>query len=289
MNTSYILTENFITLVISGEAVIIKKEDPRYEKAAKAIAEKNYEELNKAATGAVVSLAKALKAEIRNGAVELNGAPVDSYVAKKAMEIHESLGKTRPILAFIEKLDANPSFRIRKSLYEFLEYGKIPLTNDGCFLAYKKVREDYLDFFTATFDNSVGSVVTMPREAVDDNPNNTCSHGLHVCSYEYLSSYTAGRTMVVKVSPEDVVSIPADYNNTKMRVCRYKVVEELQEQEEPRWDIVEGHCDQEDEEQEDEEEIVWQVEEATVTLQEESVLEVKAQESLWDAYMKNKK
>ena len=70
-------------------------------------------------------------------------------------------------------------------------------------------------------------MVSMPRQAVDDNPNNTCSHGLHVCSYEYLKNFTGERLVVCKVNPRDVVSIPTDYNHTKMRVCRYEVIQEI--------------------------------------------------------------
>ena len=32
--------------------------------------------------------------------------------------------------------------------------------------------------------------------------------------------------MIVKINPKDVVAIPADYNNTKGRTCRYEVVGE---------------------------------------------------------------
>jgi hypothetical protein len=35
--------------------------------------------------------------------------------------------------------------------------------------------------------------------------------------------------MILKINPKDVVSIPADYNNTKGRCCRYEVVAEYNE------------------------------------------------------------
>lgn len=35
-----------------------------------------------------------------------------------------------------------------------------------------------------------------------------------------------GHIVLCEVSPTDVVSIPVDYNNTKMRVCYYKVIAE---------------------------------------------------------------
>ena len=35
--------------------------------------------------------------------------------------------------------------------------------------------------------------------------------------------------MIVKTNPKDVVSIPADYNNTKCRTCKYEVIGEYTE------------------------------------------------------------
>jgi hypothetical protein len=83
-------------------------------------------------------------------------------------------------------------------------------------------------------DNSPGKIVEMERNAVDDNMHNTCSTGLHFCSKEYLphfgnrdSGKKADRVVILKINPRDVVSIPADYNATKGRACRYEVIGEL--------------------------------------------------------------
>jgi hypothetical protein len=124
---------------------------------------------------------------------------------------------------------SNPSKRAVDELYGFLEKGNLPITADGCFLAYKKVRNDYLDIHSGTMDNSVGKVLEMERNEVDDNANNTCSTGLHFCSLDYLSHFGGAdsRTVVVKINPRDVVSIPADYHATKGRTCRYEVIDEI--------------------------------------------------------------
>lgn len=130
---------------------------------------------------------------------------------------------------FIEKLKLNPDQAVVDELYDFLTFGKIPLTKDGDFLVYKAVRADFKDIHSGTYLNSVGQVCSMPRERVDADRNRTCSNGLHVCSYAYLPHFSQanGHVMMCKVSPADVVAVPADYNNTKMRVARYEVVEEV--------------------------------------------------------------
>jgi hypothetical protein len=76
-------------------------------------------------------------------------------------------------------------------------------------------------------NNSVGQVVEMERNTVDDDKDRTCSSGLHFCSQSYLAHFGGERTVIVKINPRDVVSIPSDYNDAKGRACRYEVIGEL--------------------------------------------------------------
>jgi hypothetical protein len=70
----------------------------------------------------------------------------------------------------------------------------------------------------------------MPRELVNDDPTQTCSAGLHVASIEYAKNFASDGVLVVcEVNPEHVVAIPIDYDQQKMRVCEYKVVEVLEQ------------------------------------------------------------
>lgn len=165
--------------------------------------------------------------EIIDGSLCHYGKALTGYLANRIVELfHEGKPYGR-IVKFLKNLLENPSNRVYEHLYQFLELGKNPITEDGCFLAYKLVRDDYTDCYSGTISNRVGSVISMPRQAVDDNPNNTCSHGLHICSYEYLKHFTGKRLMVTKQNPRDVVSIPEDYNHTKMRVCCYEIIQEI--------------------------------------------------------------
>ncbi len=68
----------------------------------------------------------------------------------------------------------------------------------------------------------------MPRNEVDENSEVTCSQGLHVASYSYMDHYPGERIVICKVNPKDVVAVPADYNNAKMRVSGYEVVGEVE-------------------------------------------------------------
>jgi hypothetical protein len=138
-----------------------------------------------------------------------------------------------PMVNFMENLYANPSKRAIDELYGFLEKSNLPITPDGHFLAYKKVRQNYFDVHSGTMDNSVGKIVEMARNEVDDDKDRTCSAGLHFCSLGYLGHFGGEKIMIVKINPADVVSIPSDYNDTKGRACRYEVIGELNKEEAP--------------------------------------------------------
>ena len=165
---------------------------------------------------------------IKNGVVLFKGQSIDNSLTTRMLSMLDEGFDLKPMAYFLENLMANPSFRSVQELYGFLEKGKMPITPDGHFMAYKAVRGDFKDIHSGTFDNSVGQVCEMPRNAVDDNKDRTCSAGLHFCSFEYLPhfAHANGHVMLLKINPADVVSIPADYNDTKGRCARYEVVGE---------------------------------------------------------------
>lgn len=230
-----------LTVVVAGVQYVVHADNKStYDAVWKEIQAKNY-----AAIPDIIdkyaALAKRVESSVENGEIRVRDRRV-YYVEKdgveqrllgyeitKLLELIDEKVDIEPLKKFIVKVRQNPSEAVRARLYEFLEYGQMPLAEDGDFLAYKVVRGNYLDKHSGKFDNSVGKVVEMPREQVDDNDNRTCSTGLHACSQEYIKSFRSGgdRLVVVKINPSDVVSIPVDYNNTKMRTARYEVIGEL--------------------------------------------------------------
>jgi hypothetical protein len=135
-----------------------------------------------------------------------------------------------PIFKFITKLNLNPSSRAVNELYTFLEHKFLPLTNNGNFLAYKALRSNFTDVHTGRFDNSVGNVLEMPRNKVDDNKDNGCSYGFHAGTLEYARGFRPceGKLVLVEINPADVVSIPTDCECQKLRTCKYMVVQEYE-------------------------------------------------------------
>jgi hypothetical protein len=163
------------------------------------------------------------------GTVMIDGVEVHDCITERIVEFARKQLPYLPLLNFWRNIQQNPSEESKAHLFFFLEANKMVITHDGCFLAYKGVNRNrdgnLVDAYTGNFCNNIGAVVTMDREKVDPARNCTCSKGLHVAAFDYVwNIYNQNIKIEVKVNPRDVVAVPSDYNNQKMRVCRYEVV-----------------------------------------------------------------
>jgi hypothetical protein len=220
-----------ITAVINGIVYTIDATHPNYQKALEAIKVYDYDTFVSVVdiTAKVKNYIWNTDIKILDGVVYFKGDAIHNTLTKKILDFMQKDLPVTPLFKFMENIFSNPSKRAIDELCGFLEVGNLPYTEDGHFLAYKNVKSDYKDIHSGTFDNSVGSVCEMPRYKVDDDKDRTCSHGLHFCSIDYLPNFSdsnGGHTMILKINPADVVSIPSDYNNTKGRCCKYKVIGE---------------------------------------------------------------
>jgi hypothetical protein len=222
-----------IAAVINGQSYTIANDHPKYQQALDALRKKDWNLFVD-----LVNITKQVSqyvsngVTIENGAILYNGEVVHNTLTKRIVNFMGDNLPFEPLVKFLENLMQNPSHRAVNELYDFLDAGELPITEDGHFLAFKNVRSNYYDIHSGTFRNQVGDTCEMPRNKVDEDKERTCSYGLHFCSIKYLPSFRdsdGGKTMIVKINPKDVVAIPADYNNTKGRTCRYEVVSEYKE------------------------------------------------------------
>lgn len=174
---------------------------------------------------------------LRNGQVCFDGDPLDDSVTKAIVSaIEEGTDDWAPLVNFIEKLYQNPNEHSRKQLYRWLATHKFTIAADGDVLGYKQVRMDGLSQHSGfaivddvevngNVPNKVGSIIEMPRSKVTFDPSVGCSYGLHVGTWDYASTFmSGGQMLLIKFNPRDVVSVPTDSSDQKVRVCRYRVV-----------------------------------------------------------------
>jgi hypothetical protein len=173
-----------------------------------------------------------LTVNVKEECVYYDGNPIHNSLTNRVIRMVTMRGieGTQSLINFLEKLMENPSYRAVNSLYDFMQHNDIEINGEGNFYAWKRVRDNYTDCHTGTFDNSVGAEPSMPRNMVNEDPEQTCSRGLHVAAEHYLSSFHGNVTIKCEVNPKDVVSCPIDYNFAKLRTCRYKVVEDVSNQ-----------------------------------------------------------
>lgn len=222
---SFIVLNGSVTLMYDGQTKVIAKGDARFPEVLKAIREKRLSDLPELVDNELFFTKQGLK--VQDGLLQLDGEEMPTELSSRIMAYKENNLPITSLLAFWDNLKKNPSFNSRKQLFRFLENKGHSLTEDGCFIGYRGVTEDFKDKHTRSFDNRPGSKCSIARELVDDNPDNTCSRGLHVGGYEYAKDFgQGGKLVLVKVNPKDVVAVPNDYNGQKMRVCAFEVISE---------------------------------------------------------------
>jgi len=231
-NIAYLITEKVVSLTLDGKPFTIARSAGHCDRVIDAIQRNDVEELRNLMKPKE-RIANATEGRISFDGHNLRfmGDPIHNAISDRLSYLWEQGLEYAPLMRFLDNLMDNPSYRAKNETYRFLEACNLPITNDGHFLAFKMVRNNYFDIFSGTMDNSIGKIVEVRRNEVDEDSDRTCSRGLHACSQAYLGSYGSSsrkdRIMVVKINPRDVVAVPRDYNNAKMRLCRYEVVDEL--------------------------------------------------------------
>ena len=168
---------------------------------------------------------------VSDGVVYIDNEAIPDALSARIIDFTDNGLPFEPLIKFWKNCKLNPDPMAKTDLYKFLEHNGHPITTDGFFIGYRAIRSDFKDKYTGIIDNSVGKLVAMDRSMVNSDPNQTCSTGLHVASYDYArNSYGTfgienGDILVeVKVNPKFVVCVPIDYNSQKMRVCEYTVI-----------------------------------------------------------------
>jgi len=219
-----IRTATTICVIHDGQPHNLDSTHPNWDMANEAIINSDWEQLVKCLDikGAVREYTKG-RYEITDGGAFYEGERIPGLLEERLIGMMREGSDFNFLLNFHKRLQANPSFRAVNELFEFLDRENIPIGPDGCFYAYKGVKDDLTDVWSGKFNNAPGTINEMPRNQVDDNRKQHCSHGFHVGSMEYATSW--GPTVViVKVDPADAVSVPEDCNCQKLRVCKYEVV-----------------------------------------------------------------
>lgn len=228
MKKKYIITNNELVYCFKEHGMVsVPKTQHNYKEILDYLLSPEFNEgkLFEMFNAKLVDIETASKGVIKNaenGSAVIGEIIIPKEIMLKITELREKGFEWKRYQKFWEQCLKNPNPKSIELLFQFLSRYNFTITEDGHFLAYKGIRNDYKDVHTGTFDNHPGNTVEMPRKDVVFDPKSHCASGLHCGSCSYAKGF-GSITVLVKVDPADVVSVPEDHEAQKIRVCRYKV------------------------------------------------------------------
>ena len=240
MKTSYIINSESISAFVGNKVLFASAGSVRYSKAKEALRngddEKFQEALQESEEEVVMEEIQGKGFILEDGQISLDGIPITGPLKLKLDKMIAQEIDIAHLSSFVRNLRKNPSMTSINELYDFLSYAELPITEDGYFLCYKGVNNDYWSVHAGattlskgTVDhsgrifNGIGEKIKCSRNQVDDDREIGCSHGLHVGSMNYATDW-GSRVVVVKVNPKNVVSVPKDCSFQKLRCSAYEVL-----------------------------------------------------------------
>jgi hypothetical protein len=246
MTINYILnsTNGTLNVIVKGKPVTISKEREidKYNKVLELIRQddedaivKLFDVVTQVSTKLGVTITKEGLVTYVNNEGQVEQLPPSLNKTLVAMYEQDESSIT-PLILFWEKVRLNPSYRVNRCLFDFIEANNVVLNEKGNLILYKIVArtndpEVFLDLYTRKVEQRFNVEIRMPRNAVDDNIDNLCSYGYHAACWQYLPHYGSALSgkdaiLLVEVDPVDIVAIPRDYNNSKIRTCAYTPLSE---------------------------------------------------------------
>jgi hypothetical protein len=253
-------TEKSVTVFAGLDQYVASGDMPNYDKIVEAV-------LRKAPLSEVeglFDLAKPLadkfaritdRVTVDNGNVFFDGDIQEGPVADTLVRFYnEGNQDFLPLVNFLERVGQNPNEHSREHLGRWLANESFSITRNGFIVAYKGVYENEDGSYRPSRNgpgvsvNDVpvppgeyatqrdGDVVSMARSEVEFDPAVACSAGLHVGTYDYALRFTRF-VIEVLVDPRDVVSVPTDCNDQKMRTCKYLVMDHVTEERKVLFDV----------------------------------------------------
>ena len=239
----YTVTSREISFVFQGTSFNIPKNNENYSEIYQAVVENNHVVLD----GLVTSQQK-LTENIKSVVSTLNeddASNIQIKIVDKTIYCNNKIFKGLASIEFIKYVaenntrmisqfkrfmfncSLNPSNASVEELYDFVVKNRLKVTPAGTILLYKWVNDKYHDCRTGNFNNTPGLTIKMDRKKVNPNRHETCSNGLHLCSYKY--GKFGDRLLLVELDPKNSVSIPSDYGQSKMRCCEYTSLMDITE------------------------------------------------------------
>lgn len=218
----YVMKKNFIQVLLPGKPFTLNSSHPTFKKLKYALKKRQWKKIPELVNAAQTILHYAEgQVEVEGGVVKYKGRTIQSALTDRILQMGKAGKPIVHLVKFMDNLYLNPSEKAIRSFYEWLVDNDLPITDDGCFLAYKSVDADFKDTHTKTVDNRPGQVIMMSRKVANTDYDTQCATGFHICSKQY--GLYGSRVLAVKANPKHILSAVSG----KMRVTQYEVLKDL--------------------------------------------------------------
>lgn len=221
---------------LEGKSLLVQPDHPNYERIKTAVmaGHDSLEQLVNRGFG-IMAFTEG-NVQFEGGNVLYKGNAVHNVLTDRILEMMRLELPYMGMIRFLDNLMLNPSAHSVAELYNFLENALLPITDDGHYLAYKKL--DWhpdtdmaadgwmVDCYSGKIAQRVGNdPPPIPRNMVDDDWRLACSSGYHIGSLDYtmLRSVQPGDSaVIVKIHPKNAVACNGEFQ--KMRVTEYTIL-----------------------------------------------------------------
>lgn len=225
---NHVLTERSLTVVTHSDPIQLTDKDPRFDDACEMVRSGKFDALMTLISkdAAIRDYTRGMFTFLPTGEIKIteNDEVLPPVLGARMVQFMDAGLDYAPLLKFWNRLKENPDPNILEQAYAFLEHNHATFLADGKLLLYKKVADDFSAWHKDAKGEKVywkvGTTVTMPREECDSNPEQTCSAGLHAAAFGYANNFSGSQLIELVVDPADIVAIPHDYNNQKLRLCK---------------------------------------------------------------------
>ena len=242
-NFFYNASSTSVVVVIDKENYVVQNSDKRYEAVLEACTSNDVEKVKIALQEKQTPVSDINKTNTSTTSNVESRNDLTEYFISKFKDIIDTNTeeKLKTYLDRVSKYDYNKSYvdafanKVLQStkpinIIKFMVSNSARITPEGDILAWRTAnlkrgtsRNDnqFTDRHTGTMVNNIGNIVSMDRNACDHNDNNTCSRGLHICGVSYIPSFGGNIGKLVIIDPRDFVAVPNDYQNAKVRTCKF--------------------------------------------------------------------
>lgn len=200
---SYIILPDSAIVVIGTKRYNIHSTSPTYPQVISAIRAGDWDALPDLLDAArLIERQSEAELTVKDDQVYYNGKPIHNNLTQRIIAMLRDGFNVEPMLLLLKNLMANPTTTAIDEFFLFIEMNQLPITEDGCILAYKQVTYDFYDYHSCSVFNKPYSlmtdeeknclpkfganqtkteivneqtVVSMSRSDVDDNRSHTCS------------------------------------------------------------------------------------------------------------------